>query len=121
MLGLSAVDLANLAMTVIILAGFVLLYKSPRMQRFLDRFAPYGRMALTNYVMQSLLGTFIFYGWGLGLVGRVSNTYAFLMAIGIIIVQMGISSWWLRHYYYGPLEWIWRSLTHFRYYPMKRT
>ena len=121
MLGLSSLDLANLGMTVIILAGFVLLYKSPKVERALNRFAPYGRMALTNYFLQSIIGTLIFYGWGFGLVGSVPNTIVFLMALGIIVIQMAISSWWLKNYYYGPLEWIWRSLTHFRYYPMKRT
>ena len=121
MFGLTALDLANLAMTLIILAGFVLLYKSPKFERQLNRFAPYGRMALTNYVVQSIIGTLIFYGWGLGLLGTVRNTYAFLMALGIIIVQVLISTWWLRKHYYGPLEWIWRSLTHFHFYPMKRS
>ena len=121
MLGLSSLGLANLGMTVIILSGFVLLYRPPKVERALNRFAPYGRMVLTNYVLQSIIGTLIFYGWGFGLAGSVPNSFAFLMASGIIIIQVGFSSWWLRKHYYGPLEWIWRSLTHFRYYPMKRT
>ena len=121
MLGLTALDLANLGMTAIILGGFVLLYKRPRVQRMLNSFAPYGRMALTNYVMQSILGTYFFYGWGLGYLGEVPNRYAFLLSLLIIIGQMGLSNWWLRTYYYGPLEWVWRSGTHGRLYPMKRT
>lgn len=120
MAGLTAMDVSNLGMTGIILAGFVLLYQRTRGGKLLNRFAPFGRMALTNYILQSLVGTLIFYGWGFGLLGSVPNRYSFTMAIGIIALQMWLSRWWLRRYYYGPLEWVWRSLTYFRSYPMKR-
>lgn len=120
MLGLSAVDLNNIGMTGIILAGFVLLYRKLKAGKFLSGFAPYGRMALTNYVTQSIIGTFILYGWGLGYLGEVRNIYTFLFAILLIAVQMLASRWWLKRFYYGPLEWLWRSLTHTRIYPLLR-
>ena len=120
MLGLTAVDLNNIAMTFIILAAFVLLYRKARFAAWFSNFAPYGRMALTNYVVQSVIGTFIFFGWGLGYLGELRNIYSFLIAIVIIVVQLILSKWWLRYFRYGPLEWLWRSLTHFKWYPMKQ-
>lgn len=120
MFGLTAVDLNNIGMTGIILAGFVLLYRKVKAGRWLATFAPYGRMALTNYVFQTLVGTFLLYGWGLGYLGELRNIYTLLIAIILIAIQMVLSKWWLKKFYYGPLEWIWRSLTHFRYYPLLR-
>ena len=73
MFALTALDLNNLGMTGIILAGFILLYRKARMGKLLASFAPYGRTALTNYVLQSVLGTFILYGWGLGLSWRITK------------------------------------------------
>ena len=74
--------------------------------------APLGRMALTNYIMQTLLGIFIFYGVGFGLGGDIGPTLFFPIAFGIYIFQIMFSKWWLTHFYYGPLEWIWRMLTY---------
>ncbi|WP_282160677.1 DUF418 domain-containing protein [Ulvibacterium marinum] len=120
MLGLTALDLNNIAMTFIILALFVILYKKVKAGRWLAKFAPYGRMALTNYVFQSIVGTFIFFGWGLGYLGELRNIYTFLIAIFMIFGQLILSKWWLKYFYYGPLEWAWRSLTYLKLFPMKR-
>ncbi len=120
MLGLTAIDLNNIAMTFIILALFVILYRKVKAGRWLAKFAPYGRMALTNYVFQSIVGTFIFFGWGLGYLGELRNIYTFLIAIFMIFGQLILSKWWLKYFYYGPLEWVWRSLTYFRIFPMRR-
>lgn len=81
-----------------------------RGKRLLGWAAPLGRMAFTNYVAQSVIFGWIFYGYGLGLFGRLGITPA--LAIGIIVYagQLRFSTWWLRHYRYGPLEWLWRSL-----------
>jgi uncharacterized protein len=118
--GLTAIDLNNIGMTGIILAGFVLLYRTARAGKFLAGFAPYGRTALTNYVAQSIIGTFLLYGWGLGYLGELRNIYTFLLSLLLVALQMLISKWWLNRYYYGPLEWLWRSLTHFKSYPLSR-
>ncbi|MEM8847206.1 MAG: DUF418 domain-containing protein, partial [Bacteroidota bacterium] len=80
----------------------------------------YGIMALTNYFFQSIIGTFILFGWGLGYIGELRNIYTFTIAIIIIILQMVISSWWLKKFRYGPLEWLWRSATFLKIFPMKR-
>ena len=81
-----------------------------RGKKLLGWAAPLGRMAFTNYVAQSIIFGWIFYGYGLGLFGRLGITPA--LAIGLIVyaAQVRFSTWWLRHYRYGPLEWLWRSL-----------
>mgnify|MGYP003650444231 FL=1 len=121
MIGLSGLDLVNLAMTLIYIVLFVMLYRKMKPEKWLVKFAPYGRMALTNYVLQSILGTIFFYGWGFGFLGEISNLYTFLIAIFLIVVQVWGSKIWLQHFTYGPLEWLWRSLTFFKAYPMKRS
>ncbi len=120
MIGLAGYDLINVSMTLTYLALFVMLYRKVKPEKWLVKLAPYGRMALTNYVMQSILGTMLLYGWGFGFLGEISNTYTFLIAIGLIIVQTWGSKIWLQHFRYGPLEWLWRSLTFFKVFPMKK-
>ncbi|MEL6975124.1 MAG: DUF418 domain-containing protein [Bacteroidota bacterium] len=120
MFGLTAVDLSNISITLLILSVFVLLYKKTKARAWLSKFAPYGRMALTNYFFQSVIGTVLFFGWGFGLIGQLRNIYTFGIAIGIIIVQMALSKLWLKHFKYGPLEWLWRSLTFFKLMPLKK-
>ncbi|EAR01372.1 DUF418 domain-containing protein [Maribacter sp. HTCC2170] len=120
MLGLTAYDLNNIAMTFILIVLFIMLYKKVKGEKMLRIFAPYGRMALSNYFFQSLLGTFIFFGWGMGYLVELRNGYTFLIALAVIVLQMFISKWWLRKFHYGPLEWVWRSLTFFKIFPMKK-
>ncbi|NNJ89201.1 MAG: DUF418 domain-containing protein [Eudoraea sp.] len=118
--GLTAFDLNNLAMTMIILCLFLMAYKRGKLKRWLEKFIPYGRMALTNYIVQSIIGTFIFYGWGLGYLGEIRNIYIFFISLTFIVLQMIFSAWWMRNFYYGPFEWLWRSLTYFRIFPMRK-
>ncbi|WP_430909678.1 DUF418 domain-containing protein [Maribacter sp. 2-571] len=120
MVGLTGMDLANMTMTFLYIALFVVLYRKRKMERLLGKFAPFGRMALTNYVLQSLIGTFLFFGWGLGYLGVLQNTYTFFIALALITIQIVYSKKWLQHFYYGPFEWLWRSLTFFKKYPLRR-
>jgi uncharacterized protein len=78
-----------------------------------------GRMAFTNYLVQSILCTLIFYGHGLGLFGKLDRTVQFLLVIMIIALQAWYSSFWLKYYRFGPLEWIWRTLTYKKKQTMK--
>lgn len=78
----------------------------------LSWFQPVGRMALSNYISQSIIGIALFYGVGFGLAGKLGFTLMFVAAILIFTFQIVISSWWLRHFQYGPLEWIWRRLSY---------
>jgi uncharacterized protein len=89
-------------------------------RRLLAWAAPVGRMAFTCYLTQSVLMGFIFYGYGLGLFGRMGVAPALLLAIAIYAVQVAISQWWLRVFYYGPVEWLWRRVMYGLPQPMRR-
>ena len=84
-------------------------------RRRLQPMATAGRMPLTNYLMQSLIATTLFYGWGFGLWGKVGNALDLVLAIGIFfLVQVPLSKWWLARHELGPMEWLWRRLTYGR-------
>jgi len=74
--------------------------------------APLGRMALTNYITQTLLGIFIYYGVGLGLGGDIGPVIFMSIGLAVYIFQIIYSNLWFRYFNYGPLEWIWRMLTY---------
>jgi uncharacterized protein len=83
--------------------------------------AAVGRMALTNYLMQTLICTTLFYGHGFGLYGQVSRVGQFGIVIAIWIAQLILSTLWLRYFLFGPAEWLWRTLTFLRLPPFRRT
>ena len=76
--------------------------------------APLGRMALTNYLSQSILCALIFYGFGLGLYGQVTGYQLYGVVMLVWGLQLSWSSWWLKHFRLGPFEWVWRSITYQR-------
>lgn len=82
--------------------------------------AAVGRMALSIYIMQSLICTGLFYGYGLGLFGQLSLPQIMLVVACIWILQCMFAYWWLNRFYFGPLEWIWRSLVYRRPQVLKR-
>lgn len=90
---------------------------------FLDmqmRLAAVGRMALTNYLLHTIICTTIFYGHGLGWFGYMSRLQLFGVVASIWIFQLIISPIWLNRYRFGPLEWLWRSLSYWKVQPMLR-
>lgn len=89
--------------------------------RTLSFLAPAGRMALTNYLLQSLVWTWVFYGHGLGLWGQVPRAAHILLAVAFFAVQVVASRLWLERFRFGPAEWLWRSLTYWQLQPMRRT
>ena len=82
------------------------------MPKLLSPFAKIGRMSLTMYILQSIIGTCLFYQFGFGWYGKVSVETGVLIAVGIIVVQMIIAEIWLSKWKQGPLETIWRKLTY---------
>ena len=100
------------------LAGLALCL-TPSVQRHLRPLAAVGRMALTNYLVQSVMFTLTFYGYGGGLYGEVSPAWSILLALIIFPLQMMLSHWWLRRFRYGPVEWGWRCLTYGRWFKLK--
>ena len=101
------------------LGMIVRLSDSQRLHGLLARLAPFGRMALTNYIMQSVFLGALFYNSGFGLYGQVSRAQQVLIVVAIVIVQILYSNWWLRRFRFGPLEWLWRSATYMSLQPMK--
>ena len=81
-------------------------------RRLVTVFAPLGRMALTNYLMHSIICVVLSYGLGLGLWWRIGASTAMAIAAAIIVVQIPLSAWWLSRFTFGPAEWIWRRLTY---------
>ena len=116
-MGINFFDWVNISMTSMILCGFLLLYQKSGWKKRLLFFAPYGRMALSNYVAQTLIGTFVLFGWGLGYLGQIRSLYMFLGGLALILVQTLISKYWLQKFKYGPLEWLWRSATYIKWQP----
>lgn len=100
-------------------SGLALLWQQPAWQARLRRLAPVGRMALSNYLSQSLIATTIFYGYGLGLFGQVGAALGLLLVIVIYTLQVVWSRWWLARFRFGPMEWLWRSLTYWQFQPMR--
>jgi uncharacterized protein len=84
------------------------------------RLAAAGRMAFSNYILHSVICTTIFYGHGLGWFGKVERVGQFGIVAVIWILQLIISPIWLRHFQFGPLEWLWRSLTYLQWEPFRR-
>jgi uncharacterized protein len=88
-------------------------------KKFFAAFSPMGQMALTNYLMHSVILTSIFYGYVGGQYGEISRAPQMLIVIAIIVTQIILSKWWLNRYRFGPMEWLWRSLTYKQMQPMK--
>lgn len=102
---------ANVGMMMILIGMFVLTYFRLNGQQTLHYLAPVGRMSLTNYMAQSIMGSFIFYGYGLGMGVQCGQFYSTLIGLVLCTIQIMYSNWWMKRYYYGPAEWLWRSAT----------
>jgi uncharacterized protein len=85
----------------------------------MSRFAAVGRMAFTNYLMHSVVMTTLFYGYGFGLYGQVPRAWQMAFVAGMLVFQLWFSPFWLRHFRFGPMEWVWRSLTYWRIQSMR--
>jgi len=102
------------------LAGIMILCRSPLLERLKDRFAAVGQMALTNYLMQSVLCTCFFYGHGLGMFGKLERFELLYVLLVVWLIQLIASPLWLKYFRYGPAEWAWRGVTYMRWQPMRR-
>jgi uncharacterized protein len=91
-------------------ATIIVLYTFTLAGRALGVFGPLGRMAFSNYLVQSLVFSWIFFGYGLGLFGRLSSSQAMLLGIVVYVAQVIVSHAWLKRFRFGPMEWLWRTL-----------
>lgn len=101
----------NFSMVAFYVSGLTLLYYTTGMRRALDHLAPYGKISLTNYILQSVVGGFLFYNWGLALWQYCSHGYSFLLSIAYLIVLYFFCRYWTTHFRRGPFEEIWYRLT----------
>ena len=108
------------ALSLAYVGGLTLLSRHAAWQGRLQHLAPAGRMALTIYLLQSIIFTLIFYGYGLGLMGQVGAAGGLLLAIVVFGLQLLFSRWWMARYRFGPVEWLWRSLSYMRPQPMAK-
>lgn len=111
-----ALGVAPLAMAYVAL--FMLSFQTTAGKKILSLLAPAGKMAFSNYLMQSLIGNFVFLGAGLGYMGQVGPVYYTLFGIIVFAAQVIISTVWLKFFNYGPVEWLWRSATYKKWQPM---
>ncbi|MEO8041638.1 MAG: DUF418 domain-containing protein [Acidobacteriota bacterium] len=102
------------ALALFMVAFVATLWQKDMSRQILSYLAPVGRMALTNYLLQTVICVTLFYGYGFGLFGKFGALKATLTALGIFACQIFLSSLWLRYFAYGPTEWIWRQLTYRR-------
>jgi len=101
---------SNLAFMLVLVSTFFIVYEKLS-GRVLNMFNAFGKMSMTNYIMQSIVGTFIYYGFGLGLYQYTGATYCLLIGIALAVLQGLFSKWWMSNHRQGPLEGIWHKLT----------
>jgi uncharacterized protein len=111
-------DFFNAGLTMFYISGLTLLMYRATWQKILHPLANIGKMALTSYLMQTFFGLLIFYHFGFGLFTEVSPGVNALIGIGIFLLQVVLSKWWLQYFSYGPVEWVWRSLTFLKFQPI---
>ena len=104
--------LGSVAMALAYISLFMLFSKSGAMQKLKEALRAVGRMAFTNYILQSVICTLIFDGYGLGLFGSVERWGQLLITIAVWILLLLLSPLWLGRFRQGPLEWSWRRLTY---------
>jgi uncharacterized protein len=102
---------SSFSFMLVLLSGFTLLFQTSYFHRILNVFSYLGRMSLSNYIMQSLVGSFIYYGFGLGLYQYTGATYCLLIGIVLAVLQGLFSYWWMKNHKQGPLETIWHKGT----------
>jgi len=101
----------NLSFMVILVSLFVFGWQAVSVKRVFKVLCPYGKMSLTNYITQSIVGSFVYFGYGLGMYSVLSITSSFGVGLLMFAVQLMFCHWWLKNHRYGPFEYIWRKGT----------
>jgi len=102
---------SNLSMVFLLVSSIVLLYSTNWFKRLISGLLPFGRMSLTSYMMQSFIGAFIYYGFGLGLYKITDAFWCLLLGIVLFLFQAAFCTWWLKHHKQGPMEALWHRWT----------
>jgi uncharacterized protein len=117
----SLMSLAGLLLCLGYMASVVLGLQNRRWHAPLAWLAPAGRMALTHYLLQSVICVGLFYGYGLGYFEQLPRAWQPLFVFALFALQVQFSHWWLARFRFGPAEWLWRSLTYLRPQPLRRS
>ena len=104
-------SLSKFCFMLVLVSGILYLWYRTRARRTLARIIPYGRMSMTNYVTQSIIGSFIYYNWGLGMHAHLGITASFLLGIALFCAQYLFCRWWMTRHSHGPFEYAWKRLT----------
>ncbi|MBN1204313.1 MAG: DUF418 domain-containing protein [Myxococcaceae bacterium] len=112
-------EVGYVGLAAVYVAAFALLFQRGRWRRWMQVLAPVGRMALTNYLLESVVSICLYDGWGLGLVGRLPPSHCVALTLAVFALQVPFSHWWLSRFRFGPAEWLWRTLTYGRLQPMR--
>ena len=102
-------SLHKFAFMLILVSGIIFAFYDTKMKKSLMGLAPYGRMSLTNYVTQSIVGSALYYHWGLFL--RLGTTESLALGIVLFVLQLAFCRWWMKSHTHGPLEYVWKRLT----------
>jgi uncharacterized protein len=113
-------DLGRLPLVLGYLSLIVFVFRTAAFKRIGDWLAAAGRMALSNYLIQSIIGAYIFYGFGLAQFDRLTRLEVAAVVVSICIVQVIFSVIWMGRFHYGPFEWLWRSLTYWKTQPFRK-
>jgi uncharacterized protein len=120
----SVADLWNYTGAVLASVGYaaalILVVKRAALPRVRRALAAVGQMAFTNYLLQSVITSVVFLGWGFAFAGQLDYAEQLLVVAAIWAFQLAVSPVWLRRYRFGPVEWLWRSLTYMQVQPMRR-
>ncbi|MBS3967594.1 MAG: DUF418 domain-containing protein [Truepera sp.] len=119
LIGLAGFLIGAPALSLAYATGLVILTQSATWHRLLMPLAAVGRTALSNYLLQTLICTTIFYGYGLGLYGQIGPAAGLALSIIIFGLQVPLSNWWVKRFRFGPAEWLWRSLTYGKMQPLR--
>ena len=115
-----AYALGVVPLALVYVAVFMLSFQAAAGKKILSVLAPVGKMAFSNYILQTLIGNFVFLGAGLGYMEKVGPVYYTIFGITVFILQIILSTIWLRYFNFGPLEWLWRSATYKKWQPMRK-
>ncbi len=108
------------ALTIAYVSGIVILIEKGVLSKLFNWLSFVGRMALTNYLLHSIIASFLFFSYGLGLFGKVNPLQSVLLVFIVYGLQIPFSIFWLKKFRFGPFEWLWRSLTYRRIQPFRK-
>ncbi len=109
----------GVSLSIFLVAALTLLAQRAAWREHMGGLAAVGRMALSNYLLQSLVFTLIFYGYGLGVYGQAGPFLTLLLSLLFFRLQIWMSNWWLARFRFGPAEWLWRCMTYGKLQPLR--